>query len=152
MLLQPGDKAPAFSHTDQHGGTVELSQFKGHKVLVYFYPKAGTPGCTQQSCALRDVAGRVGGTAIVGISPDAPVAQARFDTKHALGFPLLSDRDHATAEAYGVWQEKKSYGRTFMGILRSAFLVDAEGRVERAGYGVKPAGTATNLLRALEAE
>src|SRR5262245_60180539 len=104
--LQPGDKAPAIALKDQRGDPVKLSSFKGRKVLVYFYPKADTPGCTQQSCGLRDIAGDIGDTAIVGISPDLPDKQAKFDDKYGLGFPLLSDADHAVAEAYGVWGEK----------------------------------------------
>src|SRR6202142_3890478 len=110
--LQPGDRAPAISLLDQDGNTVKLSGFKGRQVLVYFYPKADTPGCTTQSCALRDVAGDIGDTAIVGISPDAPAKQKKFDDKYSLGFPLLADTEHAVAEAYGVWGEKKNYGRT----------------------------------------
>ena len=98
---------------------------------------------------MRDIAGQVGETAIVGISPDKPAKQARFDAKHRLGYPLLADEDHRVAEAYGVWREKRLYGRTYMGILRSAFLIDEGGRIERAWYNVKPADTATNLLDAL---
>ena len=98
---------------------------------------------------MRDIAGQVGDTAILGISPDKPAKQAKFDTKHALGFPLLADEDHAVAEAYGVWVEKSMYGKKYMGILRSAFLVDEEGRIARTWYNVKPVDTATNLLAAL---
>ncbi len=148
-VLQPGADAPSFTLLDQTGEPVSLSDFKGRKVLVYFYPKADTPGCTAQSCALRDVAGQVGDTAIVGISPDKPAKQARFDAKHGLGFPLLADEDHAVAEAYGVWGEKSMYGKKYMGIIRSAFLVDEDGRIAEAGYNVKPKDTATNLLAAL---
>src|SRR5947209_11178406 len=103
MPLKPGDKAPAFTLLDQSGVKVKLSDFKGRKVLVYFYPRADTPGCTAQACGLRDVRGDVGDTAVVGISPDKPAAQAKFDAKYSLGFPLLSDLDHAVAEAYGAW-------------------------------------------------
>jgi peroxiredoxin Q/BCP len=98
---------------------------------------------------MRDIAGQVGDTAILGISPDKPAKQAKFDTKHGLGFPLLADEDHAVAEAYDVWREKSMYGKKYMGILRSAFLIDEEGRIERAWYNVKPAATASNLLAAL---
>src|SRR5512138_690021 len=118
-MLKQGDKAPDFSLLDQDGRTVSLADFRGRKVLVYFYPKADTPGCTTQACGLRDIAGEVGDTAIIGISPDKPAAQKKFDTKYSLGFPLLSDTDHAVAEAYGVWQEKSMYGKKYMGILRS---------------------------------
>jgi thioredoxin-dependent peroxiredoxin len=147
--LEPGDKAPAISLKDQSGTTVKLSGFKGRKVLVYFYPKADTPGCTQQSCGLRDIAGDVGDTAIVGISPDLPEKQKKFDDKYGLGFPLLSDPDHAVAEAYGVWGEKKLYGRAYMGIVRSAFLIDDKGKIEQAWYKVSPKDTPKNLLKAL---
>ena len=151
MPLKPGDKAPAFRLSDQSGTTTKLSDFKGRKVLVYFYPKADTPGCTTQACDLRDVSGDVGDTAIVGISPDAPSKQLKFDEKYSLGFPLLSDEDHAVAEAYGVWGEKKLYGRSFMGIIRSAFLVDEKGKIEQAWYRVSPKDTARNLLKAIAA-
>ena len=115
-------------------------------MLVYFYPKADTPGCTTQSCALRDIAGDIGDTAIVGISPDASAKQKKFDDKYSLGFPLLADTEHTVAEAFGVWGEKKNYGRTYMGIIRSAFLVDEKGKVEQAWYKVSPKDTPTNLL------
>jgi peroxiredoxin Q/BCP len=147
--LNPGDKAPAISLEDQDGITVKLSGFKGRKVLVYFYPKADTPGCTQQSCGLRDIASDIGDTAIVGISPDLPAKQKKFDDKYSLGFPLLSDPDHAVAEAYGVWGEKKLYGRAYMGIVRSAFLIDEKGKVEQAWYKVSPKDTPKNLLKAI---
>ena len=98
---------------------------------------------------MRDIAGQIGDTAILGVSPDKPGKQARFDTKHGLGFPLLADEDHAVAEAYGVWTEKSMYGKKYMGIVRSAFLIDEDGRIARAWYKVKPADTATNLLAAL---
>ena len=149
--LQSGDQAPPFALTDQAGKKIELSDYRGRKVLVYFYPKADTPGCTAQSCGLRDVLGDIGGTAVIGISPDAPAKQAKFDQKYGLGFPLLADEDHAVAEAYGVWTEKSMYGRKYMGILRSAFLVDEEGRLAEAWYKVSPADTPKNLLKALGA-
>lgn len=149
MPFKPGDKAPTFTLLDQAGSKVKLSDFKGRKVLVYFYPKADTPGCTQQSCGLRDIAGQVGDTAIVGISPDSPERQAKFDTKYSLGFPLLADEDHSAAEAYDVWGEKSMYGRKYMGIVRSAFLIDEKGRIAQAWYKVSPKDTATNLLKSL---
>ena len=98
---------------------------------------------------MRDIAGQIGDTAILGVSPDKPARQAKFDTKHGLGFPLLADEDHAVAESYGVWAEKSMYGKKYMGILRSAFLIDEDGRIARGWYKVKPADTATNLLAAL---
>ena len=150
-MLNRGDKAPAITLKDQSGGTVKLSDFKGRKVLVYFYPRADTPGCTTQACGLRDILGQIGDTAVVGISPDPPARQAKFDTKYSLGFPLLADEDHKVAEAYGVWREKTNYGRKYMGIERSAFLVDEKGKLAEVWYKVSPKDTPTNLLRALEA-
>ena len=150
-MLNRGDKAPAITLKDQSGGTVKLSDFKGRKVLVYFYPRADTPGCTTQACGLRDILGQIGDTAVVGISPDPPARQAKFDTKYGLGFPLLADEDHKVAEAYGVWREKTNYGRKYMGIERSAFLVDEKGKLAEVWYKVSPKDTPTNLLRALEA-
>jgi thioredoxin-dependent peroxiredoxin len=149
MPLAPGDKAPVFSLPDQDGTTTKLASFKGRKVLLYFYPKADTPGCTAQSCGLRDIAGQIGDTAIIGISPDPPAKQKKFDTKYSLGFPLLADEDHAVAEAYEVWKEKSMYGRTYMGIERSAFLIDEQGRIAAAWYKVSPKDTPANLLDAL---
>ena len=151
MPLERGDKAPDFTLLDQHGRPFSLSESLAQRKLrhlIYFYPKADTAGCTAQSCGLRDVAAEVGGTAIVGISPDPPKRQARFDEKHGLGFPLLSDEDHAVAEAYGAWGEK-SYGKRYMGIIRSAFLVDEDGTVAEAWYKVSPKDTAANLVRAV---
>ena len=147
--LQPGDTAPAFTLPDQDGNPVSLSDFKGRKVLVFFYPKADTAGCTAQACGLRDVSADVGDTAIVGISPDQPNAQSKWDAKYGLGFPLLSDPEHEVADAYGTWGEKSMYGKKYMGIIRSAFLVDEDGTIAQAWYKVSPADTATNLLRAL---
>ena len=147
--LTSGDDAPTFTLLDQSSEPVSLSDFKGRKILLYFYPKADTPGCTIQSCALRDVAGQVGDTVILGVSPDTPAKQAKFDVKYGLGFPLLADEDHSVAEAYGVWVEKSMYGRKYMGILRSAFLVDEDGRIAQAWYKIAPKDTATNLVAAL---
>lgn len=147
--LKPGDAAPALGLLDQHGSTVELSLFHGQRVCVYFYPKADTPGCTQQSCLLRDLAGQIGDTAIVGISPDKPAKQEKFDQKYSLGFPLLADTEHVVAEAFGVWKEKSMYGRTYMGIERSAFLIGADGRIEHAWYKISPKDTPVKLLEAL---
>ncbi len=138
-----------FSLKDQSGDHVPLSGLQGRKVLVYFYPKADTPGCTTQACGLRDILGQVGDTAILGISPDAPAKQAKFDKKYGLGFPLLADEDLAVAEAYGVWVEKSMYGRTYMGIQRSAFLIDESGDLEEVWYKISPKDTPTKLLDAL---
>ncbi len=150
-ILEAGDLAPPFSLLDQHGNTVRLEQFRGRKVLVYFYPEADTPGCTTQSCAIRDHMQDLAeiGTDVVGISPDLPDKQLAFDEKYGLGFPLLSDPDHAVAEAWGAWGEKTRGGTTFEDIIRSSFLVDESGRVERAWYAVKPEDTVPNALAAL---
>jgi thioredoxin-dependent peroxiredoxin len=148
-MLKPGDKAPDFDLLDQNENQVKLSDLGGHKVLVYFYPKADTPGCTKQACGLNDVLGDVGDTVILGISPDKPSKQAKFAQKYWLGFQLLSDPDHATAEAFDVWKEKSLYGRKYLGIERSAFLIDEQGQVLNAWYKVSPADTPKNLLAAL---
>lgn len=148
--LEPGDTAPPFELADQHERRVSLADLRGRKVLVYFYPEADTPGCTTQSCSLRDhrqdLAGI--GTEVIGISPDTPDKQLAFDRKYGLGFPLLSDPRHEVAEAWGAWGEKKRGG---IGIIRSSFLVDEEGRIERAWYGVTPQDTVSNALAALSA-
>src|SRR6187431_1548137 len=146
---EAGKRAPAITLKDQNDTTVKLSSFKGRKVLVYFYPKADTPGCTTQACALRDIAGDVGDTAIIGISPDLPAKLKKFDDKYSLGFTLLSDVDHAVAEAYGVWVEKNNYGKKYMGVQRSAFLIDEAGKVANAWPKISPKDTPTNLLAAL---
>jgi len=148
-VLAAGDRAPAFNLDDQTGAKIRLSSLKDRKVLVYFYPKADTPGCTTQSCALRDIAGDIGDTVIIGISPDQPEKLAKFDEKYGLGFTLLSDPDHATAEKYGVWGEKVNYGKRYMGIIRSAFLIDEKGKVCRAWPKISPKDTPTKLLKAL---
>jgi peroxiredoxin Q/BCP len=149
--LTEGDAAPPFQLSDQHGETVRLEDFRGRKLLVYFYPQADTPGCTTQSCDVRDhrqdLAGL--GVDVVGISPDQPDANLAFDKKFSLGFPLLSDPDHAVAEAWSTWGEKVNYGKTYMGIIRSSFLVDEDGKIERAWYKVKPDKTVPNATAAL---
>jgi thioredoxin-dependent peroxiredoxin len=141
--LEIGDRAPGFALQDQQGRTVKLSDFRGKKVLIYFYPKANTPGCTTQSCNVRDARDGLAarGVAVVGISPDKTDLQRRFDEKYSLGFPLLADTDHAVAEAFGVWGEKSLYGKTYFGIIRSAFLIDEKGRIEKVHYKVSPADT-----------
>ncbi len=151
--LEPGDPGPPFALPDQQGNTVRLEDLRGRKVLVYFYPEADTPGCTTQSCDLRDhrqdLAGI--GAEVVGISPDQPEDQLAFDRKYRLGFPLLSDPDHSVAEAWGAWGEKTRNEKTYEGIIRSSFLVDEDGRIERAWYGVKPEDTVPNALAELGA-
>ena len=148
-MMQEGSAAPKIKLLNQDGDTVALSSFKGRKVLIYFYPKADTPGCTTQSCALRDIAGEIGDTVIIGISPDAPAKLKKFDDKYSLGFTLLSDEDHAVAEQFGVWVEKSMYGRKYMGVQRSSFLIDEKGQIERAWPKISPKDTPTRLLKAL---
>ena len=148
-MMQEGSAAPKIKLLNQDGDTVALSSFKGRKVLIYFYPKADTPGCTTQSCALRDIAGEIGDTVIIGISPDAPAKLKKFDDKYSLGFTLLSDEDHAVAEQFGVWVEKTMYGRKYMGVQRSSFLIDEKGQIERAWPKISPKDTPTQLLKAL---
>lgn len=151
MPLKSGDEAPDFVLVDQHGEKVALTSFMGRKVMVFFYPKADTPGCTTQACGLRDARPELGETAVVGISPDPPAGQAAFDEKFGLGFALLSDPEHVVAEKYGVWGDKSMYGRTYQGIIRSAFLVDERGRVAEAWYKISPKDTPKKLLKALTA-
>jgi thioredoxin-dependent peroxiredoxin len=148
-MLTAGQPAPKFSLTNQDNEDIGLDALRGHDVLVYFYPRADTPGCTTQACGLRDIAGQVGDTVILGISPDKPAALARFRDKYSLNFDLLSDLDHSVAEAFDVWQEKKNYGKTYMGILRSAFLIGADGKIRNSWYKISPKDTPTKLLEAL---
>ncbi len=149
--LKPGDDAPAFALPDQNGRTVKLQDFKGQKLLVYFYPRADTPGCTRQSCSVRDSRKELAtlGVAALGISPDRPEAQKKFDAKYELGFPLLADTDHAVALAYGAWGEKTLYGRKSMGIIRSAFLIDERGKIVKAWYKVSPEETVPEAMAAV---
>jgi peroxiredoxin Q/BCP len=151
VTLAVGAAAPAFALRDQTGAMHALADHRGRKVLVYFYPKADTPGCTTQSCSVRDARGGLGkqGVDVLGISPDKPAAQQKFDTKYGLGFPLLADEDHAVAEAFGVWGEKSMYGRKYMGIVRSAFLIDERGKIAAAWYGVSPKDTVPGAQAAL---
>jgi len=148
-MLKVGDQAPAIELLDQNGKTVSLAKLGKKKVLVYFYPKADTPGCTTQSCGLRDIKGDVGRTAIIGISPDKPEKLKKFDDKYELGFTLLSDIEHEASLAYKVWKKKSMYGREYMGIERSAFLIDANGIIQEAWYKISPKDTPLNLLKAL---
>jgi peroxiredoxin Q/BCP len=148
--LTAGSPAPDVTLADQHGNQVSLADYAGRKVLVFFYPKADTPGCTTQACGLRDVADDIGDVAVIGISPDLPPKLEKFDTKHDLGFTLLSDPEHQVAEAFGVWGEKKLYGKVYMGIIRSSFLIDESGRIEQAWYKISPKDTPKKLLAALD--
>ena len=149
--LKVGDRAPAFSLDDQEGKTVSLADFKGRKLLLFFYPKANTPGCTKQACSVRDATEELAGhnVAGIGISPDAPASQKKFDDKHRLGFPLLSDPDHKVALAYGAWGKKSMYGKTYEGIIRSSFLIDEKGKIAQVSYKVKPQNTVPNARTAL---
>ena len=148
-MLKVGDKAPAIELLDQNGKTVSLAKLGKKKVLVYFYPKADTPGCTTQSCGLRDIKADIGRTAIIGISPDKPEKLKKFDDKYELGFTLLSDVEHTVSLAYKVWKKKTMYGREYMGVERSAFLIDANGIIQEAWYKISPKDTPLNLLKAL---
>ena len=151
-MLKAMDMAPEFALLDQNGDLVRLNDFRGKKLLVYFYPKADTPGCTTQACSIRDAGGELSGLglAALGISPDKPPAQQKFDAKYSLGFPLLSDPEHHTAEAYDVWSEKKMYGRSYMGIVRSSFLIDEQGRIAAAWYNIRAEDTLPAALGALQ--
>jgi len=143
-MLNVGEKAPGFELISDDGSSVRLEQFAGSRVLLYFYPKADTPGCTKQACALRDIHPDVEEkeVVVIGISPDPPEKLARFRAKYDLPFVLLSDPDHAVAEAYGAWGEKKLYGRSFTGILRSHVAIDRDGTIVDYELKVKPLATA----------
>lgn len=151
-MLEPGAQAPTFTLPDQNGERVSLADLRGRPVVLYFYPKAATPGCTTQACGVRDHRAdyeRAGAT-VLGISRDAVPALAAFAEKHDLGFPLLSDADHAVAEAYGVWVEKQMYGRTHMGMQRSTFMIDPEGTIVNVIPKADPKTHDEVVLEALE--
>ena len=152
--LHLGDQAPDFKLSDQDEKEVNLKDFQGKKVLVYFYPKADTPGCTKQACSVRDAKAELAdlGVDVIGISPDAPAKQKKFDDKHDLGFTLLSDQENEVAKAYGAWGEKSMYGKKYEGIIRSALLLDEEGKVMQTWYKVSPKDTVPKALKALEDE
>jgi len=151
MAPGPGDTAPDFTLPDQHGDLVTLSALQGKTVVLYFYPKADTPGCTVQACGVRDHSAdyEQSGAVVLGVSPDALKATDRFDQKYGLGFPLLADEDHAVAEAYGVWVEKNRYGRRYMGNERTTFLISSDGKVKSILRNVKPAEHDGLVLEAL---
>ena len=148
-MLKTGDKAPAITLLDQHGKKVSLKDFAKKKILLYFYPKADTPGCTTQSCLLRDIRKSVGKTVIIGVSPDEPATQLKFDEKYELGFTLLADTEKKVSKAYKVWKKKSMYGREYMGVERSAFLIDEKGKILHAWYKISPKDTPKFLLEAL---
>jgi peroxiredoxin Q/BCP len=139
-MLSNNDKAPDFELLDSEGNSVRLSDFRGRRVIIFFYPKADTPGCTTQACGFRDNFPRIEatGATVLGISPDKPAALAKWKKKLNLPYTLLSDPEHAVAEAFDVWGEKSMYGRKYMGIIRSHFVVDAEGNLEDVQVKVKP--------------
>jgi thioredoxin-dependent peroxiredoxin len=149
--LSPGDVAPEFTLPDADGTDVSLSDFRGRKVVVYFYPAAMTPGCTKQACDFRDSLESLSaaGYAVVGISPDKPEKLAKFRDRDAVNFPLLSDVDKSTLQAYGAFGEKTMYGKTVTGVIRSTLVVDEKGRVAVAQYNVKATGHVAKLRRDL---
>ena len=152
-MLTEGDMAPDFELATDGGGSIQLSDLLGKRVVLYFYPKDDTSGCTKQACGFRDnQPGLAEHNAIViGVSPDGVASHDRFRDKYDLNFPLLSDPDHAVAEAYGAWGKKKMYGREYEGILRSTFVIDAEGRIERVYAKVKAADNPGQVLQDLSA-
>ena len=149
--LEVGDEAPAFSLPDADGNTVSLSDYKGRKVIVYFYPAASTPGCTKQACDFRDSLAELNyaGLDVVGISPDKPAKLAKFRDAEGLTFPLLSDPDKKVLEAWGAFGEKTMYGKTVQGVIRSTFLVDENGKIKVAQYNVRATGHVAKLRRDL---
>ena len=149
--LAPGDAAPEFSLPDADGNEVSLSSVRGQRVIIYFYPAAMTPGCTKQACDFRDSLSSLAaaGFAVLGISPDSPAKLAKFREKEALTFPLLSDPDHAVEQAYGAYGEKMLYGKKSVGVIRSTFVVDPDGKIEKAQYAVKATGHVARLRQEL---
>ncbi|MCG6946899.1 MAG: thioredoxin-dependent thiol peroxidase [Deltaproteobacteria bacterium] len=150
--LNAGDKAPNFRLSDQDEREVNLGDYKDRKLLIYFYPKADTPGCTKQACNVRDARKKLDdlGVDVVGISPDEPSKQKKFDDKHDLGFTLLSDQDNTIAKSYGAWGEKSMYGKKYEGIIRSSLLIDEQGKVIETWYKVSPKDTVDKVLKTLE--
>jgi peroxiredoxin Q/BCP len=150
-VLQPGDRAPDFTLPDQNGEEVTLSKLRGETVVLYFYPRADTPGCTTQACGVRDRSAdyAAAGARVIGISPDEPEKIKKFDDKYDLGFTLLGDADHAVADAYGAWGEKSMYGKRYMGVQRSTFIVGPDGKVARVFPKVQPKKHDELVLRAL---
>ena len=150
-LIEPGKKAPAFSLKDQHGNPHRLSDYAGRPVVLYFYPKDDTPGCTKEACDFQANLSTYKPTkaAILGVSILDEKSKAKFATKYGLTFPLLADPDHAIAEKYGVWQEKSNYGKKYMGIVRTTYLIGADGKIARRWDKVKVDGHADEVLSAL---
>jgi peroxiredoxin Q/BCP len=152
-MLEPGAKAPEFSLPADDGRTIALKDLRGRTVVLYFYPKDDTSGCTKEACGFRDSWKEVqqAGAVVLGVSPDPVASHQRFKQKYHLPFPLLADVDHAVATAYGAWGEKSMYGRKYQGILRTTFLIDSEGRIARVFEKVKPEGHTAEVLAALRA-
>jgi thioredoxin-dependent peroxiredoxin len=152
-MVKPGEKAPAFSLVTDGGGKVSLEELMGKKVVLYFYPKDDTTGCTTEACEFRDSwsAVKAAGAVVLGVSPDNAASHERFKAKYKLPFRLLSDPDHAVAESYGAWGEKSMYGRKYQGVLRSTFIIDETGRITTVFPKVKPKGHAAEVLKALGA-
>ncbi len=152
IKLAPDDTAPDFTLPDADGRPVELADYRGRSVIVYFYPAAGTPGCIKQACDFTEHLGALGlaGVDVVGISPDAPAKLAKFRTTQGITFPLLSDADRSVMQAWGAFGEKKLYGKTVTGVIRSTFVVDAEGKISVAQYNVKATGHVAKLMRELD--
>ena len=150
-LIDPGKKAPAFSLKDQDGKAHALADYAGKSVILYFYPKDDTPGCTAESCAFEDKLPKfkAGKAAVLGVSILDEKSKAKFAAKHGLTFPLLADADHAVAEKYGVWQQKMRYGRKYMGIVRTTYLIGPDGKVARRWDKVKVEGHAEEVLKEL---
>ena len=150
-MIEEGKPAPDFELQSDSGETVKLSNLRGRPVVLYFYPKDDTPGCTTEACEFRDAYDvfRERGAQVFGVSPDDVASHEKFKTKYGLPFTLLADPDHAVAEKYGVWGERKFAGRTYLGINRSTFIIDADGNVARAMLGIKPAGHAASVLDSL---
>jgi len=151
-MLKEGDKAPEIRLQTAAGGTFHLSDLRGKRVVLYFYPKADTPGCTTEACEFRDgiASFHKKGATVVGVSPDKPAAQAKFQTKFNLPFTLLADEEKAAAQAYGVWKEKNMYGKKVMGIERTTFVIGPDGKIEKIYSKVKAAGHAAQVLAELE--
>ncbi|AKE39770.1 Peroxiredoxin [Corynebacterium camporealensis] len=149
--LDVGDTAPAFELSDDAGNTVSLSDYAGKRVVVYFYPRANTPGCTKEACDFRDSLGELNdlGIEVVGISPDKPEKLAKFREDHDLNFPLLSDPDKSVMTAYGAFGEKKNYGKIVQGVIRSTFLVEEDGTIGKAMYNVKATGHVARVMKGL---
>ncbi len=151
-MVKEGTTAPAFNTTNENGESVSLKDLRGQKVVLYFYPKDDTPGCTKEACSFRDAFSKFKkrGITILGVSPDTEKSHQKFVTKYKLQFTLLADKDHAIADAYGVWGEKKFMGRTYLGVHRTTFLIDEKGKIKKVFEKVKPEDHAAEVLEAFQ--